>query len=371
MTGSYLLIGLDFVAAFLVGTGLIRILLYIAYHRGLFDMPDERKVHTQPVPRLGGMSFLPTIIIVISLTIGVLYRFELVTMPFGDNVLFIRVLYMIGGAFILYLLGVADDLAGVGFKAKLVMQFIASAVMVSSGLWLNKLYGILGIWRIPFYIGMPLTLFVLMWMINALNMIDGIDGLSSGLASISLLVLTVIFVYELKFVYAMTALATLGAVLAFMRFNLFGSAAKKTKLYMGDTGSLTLGLILCFLIITLCSFVGHNGLTRNCKYFVLAFSSLLIPMLDVLRLVIVRLRRHMSPFLPDMNHIHHKLMRCGYSDRQTLVIILGLDILFILLNAGLCIVLNVNVLIVLDVVLYFALHYLINRKIARVSAAKS
>ena len=115
------------------------------------------------------------------------------------------------------------------------VQVAASALLVSGGLWLNNLYGLFGIWRIPFYIGMPLTLFLMVLITNAINMIDGIDGLASGLSIISLGCLSIMFLYEGRFVFAMTALTMLGAVSAFWLFNVFGSPERRTKLYMGDT----------------------------------------------------------------------------------------------------------------------------------------
>ena len=360
---SYLILAADFILAMIFGAGIIKMLLHISYKNQLFDLPDaSRRVHTIPVPRLGGMSFLPTLIIVLFFTVGFLYRFGLMTKPIQDNVLLIRVAYMFASGMVLYVLGIVDDLSDLNYKVKFVIQFIASGILVSSGLWLNNLYGLFGIWRIPFYIGMPLTLVLLVLITNAINMIDGIDGLASGLAIISLGVLSVIYVYERRFVYAATSLTMLGSVSAFWLYNVFGSAEKKTKLYMGDTGSLTLGAILCFLIISLCSFNGHHGITRNCKYFIIAFTSMMIPILEVVRLFFTRIKNHKSPFKADMNHIHHRLMRCGLSMRQTLWVILGADVLLILLNAGMSIFLNVNVILVIDVAIYTVAQIVIGRK---------
>ena len=362
---NYLLLASDFIAALLLGALMIRMLLHVSYKNRIFDEPDAaRRVHTIPVPRLGGMSFLPTLLIVITFTVGFLYRFGVMTKPLQDNVLLIRVAYMLGSGLILYVLGVIDDLTDLNYKVKFLVQTLASALLVSSGLWLNNLYGLFGVWRIPFYIGMPLTVVIMVFITNAINMIDGIDGLASGLSIVTLGLLSVIFIYERKFVFAMTSVTILGAVLAFWLFNVFGSAEKKTKLYMGDTGSMTLGLILCFLIVSLCSFRSVNDYTRNCKYFILVFSSLLIPMLDVVRLFFTRLYNHKSPFKADLNHTHHRLMRCGLSVRQTRWTIIGMDVAIILLNAVLCRLINVNILFVLDVLIYAALQIIIGRKMS-------
>ena len=131
---------------------------------------------------------------------------------------------------------------------------------------------------------------------------------------------------------------------------------------MGDAGSLTLGLILCFLILSLGTFEGHNGLTRNCKYFIIAFSSLMIPLLDVVRLIIFRLKHHKNPFQADMNHVHHKLIQLGATPRQALVTLLLVDVILVLGNAFFSMYVNVNLLLVLDVLLYYlAMLFLTDR----------
>ena len=360
---SYLILSADFILAMIIGTILIKLLLFVAYKNRIFDLPDaSRRVHTIPVPRLGGVSFLPTLLIVIAFTVGFLYRWKILTSPMQDNVLLIRVAYMLGSGLLLYILGIVDDLADLNYKVKFLIQIAASAILVSGGLWLNNLYGLFGIWRIPFYVGMPLTLFLMVLITNSINMIDGIDGLASGLSIITLGVLSVIFIYERRFIFAMTSLIMLGTVAAFWLFNVFGSAEKKSKLYMGDTGAMTLGLVLCFLLVSLCSFKGHNGYTRNCKYFIIVFSSLMIPVLEVVRLFFTRIIQHKSPFKADLNHIHHRLMRCGLSARQTLWWILIADVVLILANAGLSIILNVNIILVLDILIYTVAQILIGRK---------
>lgn len=360
---SYLILTVDFIMAMIIGAALIKMLLYVSYKNRIFDLPDaSRRVHTIPVPRLGGVSFLPTLLIVFAFTVGFLYRMKFMTTPLQDNVLLIRVAYMLGSGLLLYVLGIVDDLADLNYKVKFLIQIAASALLVSGGLWINNLYGLFGVWRIPFYVGMPLTLFLMVLITNSINMIDGIDGLASGLSIITLGVLSVIFVYERRFIFAMTALTMLGVVAAFWLFNVFGSAEKKTKLYMGDTGALTIGLVLCFLIVSLCSFKGHNGDTRNCKYYIIVFSSLMIPVLEVARLFFTRLHQHRSPFKADLNHIHHRLMRCGLTVRQTRWAILLADIVLILLNAGLSIILNVNIILVLDIAIYTVAQILIGRR---------
>lgn len=364
MSTHYLILVVDFVLAFALGTGMILFLLRIAYHNKVFDQPGGRKIHELPVPRLGGMSFLPTMIIVIALTVAELFNLNLTSIQFTDNIHMVQMTYMLSSAVILYILGVVDDLTELSYRAKLAGQFVSSVLLVSSGLWVRNFYGLFGLYEVPAWLGIPVTVFLLMYLINAINMIDGIDGLASGLCIISVACLSGIFLVERKFVYAMVGLTLLGALVAFWLFNMFGKQEKQSKLFMGDTGSMTLGLIICYLIINLGSFIGAHGITttRNCRYFTIAFSSLMIPMLDVVRLIIYRLRNHRSPFLPDMNHIHHKIHRCGFTYRQVLFIILGLDVGLILLNVGMGLLKwNVNLVFAIDILLFILIHWQINR----------
>ena len=352
----------DFLSALLLAALMILLILKVAYSNRLFDIPNERKVHEIPVPRLGGVSFLPTIVVVCTFTIGVIYSLGLTTKSFGEVKSFVNLTYLLGGAILLFIVGLADDLADVGFKIKFAVQFLVALVIVASGMYIHNLYGLFGIHELPDFVGITFTILLLIFITNAINLIDGIDGLASGIVAISLVCFCVIYVFERKFVPAMVSLTTLGAVSVFWLFNIFGTREKKTKLFMGDTGSLLLGLILCYLIINLGSFIGHNGPTRNTKYYVIAFSSLMIPLLDVIRVMGYRIIKHKSPFLPDMNHIHHLLLKTGFSTRKALFTLLGIDIFLIALNALLCRVINVNILFVLDIALYCLLIWYIDSK---------
>ncbi len=359
----YLIIAIDFILAAVVGASIIRMILNVSYKNQLFDMPDARKVHKTPVPRLGGMSFMPVLMIVIAFSVGVVYRTKMMNAPEPDGVLIIRLSFMLGSAMLLYVVGLLDDLTGMGYKVKFLVQFLASALLVSSGLWLNSFFGLFGIERIPFYIGMPFTVFLLVLIINAINLIDGIDGLSSSLVMITLGLLLFISLRERRFIYSTVSVTMLGAVFAFWLFNLFGSAEKKTKLYMGDTGALTLGLVICFLLVSLCYFPGRHGMITSGKYFTIVCSSLLIPILEVPRLIISRMLKGKSPFEADANHIHHRLMRCGLSARKTLAIIVALDVFIVVLTAGLTRLMGITPIFFIDILMYLLIQFVISKNI--------
>lgn len=350
-----------FIAVFL-GMVLIPNILLISYKKKLFDMPGDRKVHSVPIPRLGGISFFPVILISFCLMMGVrcYLGFPVEALPVHQTLY--EFLFLTVGCMLLYLVGVADDLIGVGYRYKFVIQIMTALLLVLSGNWLDSLDGLLGIYSIPWWAGMPLTVIVIVYITNAINLIDGIDGLASGLSCISLVSLALMLMDREEYIYAMLALATLGVLIPFWFYNVFGNAQRGHKLFMGDAGSLTLGYILSFLVIHL-SKSSHPAAFGSGFGLLVVFSTLLVPLLDVVRVVLHRLREKKNPFLPDKNHFHHKLLRTGMRVRLVLVTILLVSVFFILINVFLSEVVNITLLFVLDVVLWTCLQLVINHYI--------
>lgn len=359
-TGLFLSGG--FLISILQGLILIPNILLISFKKRLFDQPNERKVHSVPVPRLGGISFFPAILISLCLIIG-LYHCVGITMAHlltSQNLL--EFLFWVGGCMLLYLIGVADDLVGVGYRYKFIVQIFTAILLVLPGAWINSLGGLFGIYMLPAWVGIPLTVLVVVYITNAINLIDGIDGLASGLSCVALAVLAAICIFIGSYFYALLALATLGVLIPFWFYNMFGNAHRGHKLFMGDTGSLTIGYILSFLVIQL-SVVHPGEETRANPYMVIAFSTLLVPLLDVFRVVLHRLRKGRNPFLPDKNHIHHKLLQTGMRVRTVLVTILLISFFFIGMNILLASVLNLTWLLILNMVLWALIHLIINLRI--------
>ena len=350
---NWLLLG-GFVLSGLLGLIILPNILFVSHKKHLFDMPDARKVHTAPVPRLGGLAFLPVILVTVFLIMGI-YLFVTDFQNTPSLVRFFQMLmFLFAGMTLLYLVGEADDLVGVGYRYKFLVQTVAAALIVLSGNWLGSFAGLFGIENVPAWIGMPVTILAIIFITNAINLIDGIDGLASGLSIISLLTLTVLLLMNSSFSYTLFAVATLGIVLVFWFYNVFGNAMKGHKLFMGDTGSLTLGYILSFLTIHLSQDIsGEHGKWQM----IVAFSSLLVPMFDVVRVSLHR---------PDKNHIHHKLIRAGMKKTgHVLVTILGIDLFFIVFNALLAGRLNITLLLFCDIAIYTSLQFIINRFIRK------
>ncbi len=309
-----------------LGMVIIPRILVISHKKRLYDVPDSRKVHTTPVPRLGGLSFFPVVLMSFALVIGFrLYLWPSDLSSFSIEMLH-EYLFLFVGMTLLYLVGVCDDLVGVGYRYKFIVQVVSALLLVLSGNWLDTLGGLFGIYSVPALLGVPVTVFAV--------------------------------------VYVTNAICTLGILMPFWCYNVFGNANCGHKLFMGDAGSLTLGYVISFLIIHLC--VSNSTSTeRSNPYLVIAFSTVLVPLLDVVRVVLRRLREHKNPFLPDKNHFHHKLLRTGMRVRMVMVTIICVSVFFIALNIVLANHLNVNCILFLNLSLWTVLHLVIDWLIAR------
>ena len=196
-------------------------ILLIAFRKKLFDFPDERKVHHCAVPRLGGIAFKPVVFFTIALLLGinmVLGHSEILS-EIGNDVCSLAFAFC--SIMVLYLVGMADDLIGIRYRAKFVIQILCGVMLIAGGVYINNLYGVLGIHAVPLWLGYPLTILIVVFIINAINLIDGIDGLASGLCSIACLFYGLTFFMLHQYVYAMLAFATLGVLVPFFYLQCF------------------------------------------------------------------------------------------------------------------------------------------------------
>lgn len=355
-----LLILIAFLFSAACGFVFIPMILNFCKEKGLYDIPDERKIHKSGIPRLGGLSFLPSMLIAFlaaTLTYNRFTGVSEVTFSLWSLYFFISLLLVYG-------IGLVDDIVGLGAKIKFLVQIIAATLLPSAGLFLNDLYGFLGIGEIPYFIGAPLTVFVIVFINNAINLIDGIDGLASGLSFIALTGFLFCFLEEDMELYAFLIAGLLGVLVPFMYFNLFDDPAKKRKIFMGDSGSLTLGFILGFLAIKY-SMDNPNVKDWNPDCLLRSYTFLIVPAFDVVRVSLVRLRHRVPIFSADKNHIHHKLMRTGLTQHQALACILLLALFYIGLNLTLRQFLSSTLIVVIDILLWLGVQLLINTSIRR------
>lgn len=355
MANLYIIIS-AFVSAVILGRIIIPNILIISLRKRLFDVPDERKVHKRPIPRLGGVTFFP--VILFSLCVFTAVRLMTGHGPADTSTtdLVCEFLFLTGGLTLLYIVGIADDLIGVRYRKKFLVQIISAAMFPLSGLYINNFYGLFGIYLIPAEVGIPLTMLLVVFITNAINLIDGIDGLASGLSMVALLVFGVLFVHFRMWSYAMLAFVTVGVIIPFFSYNVFGSADLGRKIFMGDTGSLTLGYILSFFVIKYCMYEPDMLLTMKTSPVLVSFSVLMVPCLDVIRVVLRRARNKRPLFMPDKTHIHHKFLAMGFSPRRALVTIQLMSACFCAFTIVAILYMNNTLVFVIDVVVWTLLN---------------
>jgi len=312
---------LHIIVAFIIAAILTRIsipvVLRLSKLKNLYDEPNARKVNTTGVPTLGG--------------IGIFIGFTLSIIFASYQYIFSEVQYIIGASIILFFIGLKDDLLVIAPHKKLLAQLAAAVVLfIFADIRFTHLHGLFGIEALGIIPSFFFTLFVIIGIINAFNLIDGIDGLAAGVGIIISLVFGGWFLVTEHWSYALMAIALSGTLFVFIYYNVF---SKHNKIFMGDTGSLLLGLIFAIFVIQFNEF----NIVQTSPYSVnaapaVSFGILIIPLFDTCRVFILRLLRKQSPFSPDKNHIHHKLLQLGYNHIQASTRMLACNIGFIALN---------------------------------------
>ena len=342
---------------------LIPQILLVSYRRKLFDMPDERKIHRGTVPRLGGIAFTPVILFSVSLLLGMSILMGNTDMENMMRINAQAISFGLCALLLMYLTGMSDDLIGVRYRAKFVVQIFCAVLLIGTGMYVNDLHGIIGLGHISPWFGIPLTILIVVYVVNAINLIDGIDGLASGLSSAAFIIYGTAFLMIGKPIFAMLSFACFGVLIQFFYYNVFGSAERKKKIFMGDTGSLTIGLLLAFLGLALLQWSPDKFPTFRTNPMILAVSPLIIPCFDVVRVFLHRVRRHGNPFLPDKTHIHHKMLAIGLNQHLAMVLIVVASITFSIANILLSRYIEVNLLLILDILLWTLANLWLTRHI--------
>ncbi|MFI3317579.1 MAG: MraY family glycosyltransferase [Rikenellaceae bacterium] len=349
----------------IIVTYLLPQVMLLSLKKRLVDRVNSRKVHTTTASRLGGITFCPAILLSVFLTIsliGIVHPSILT-----DNIT-IKFTLDLSAIFILYFVGLYDDVIGVDYNKKFLAQIASALLIIASGSYLQSLYGIMGIWDIPSYVGIPLTIALIVFIVNAMNLIDGIDGLASLLSIMALTVYGILFASHDYVYHSIISFATAGALIPFCYSNIFGIRRGITsKIFMGDSGSLVIGTVLAILAIKLCivsefEYIAHENWISE-HFFVMAYTMLMLPCFDVVRVILHRTRAKTPLFKPDKNHIHHKFLRLGMSQRSALFCILAMNLLFMGLNTTLAFLANINIIVAIDIVIWTILHIFLTNKI--------
>jgi len=312
----YILTILGFIIASTVTYFAIPILVKGAVYKGLYAETNSRVSHKKPIPAIGGVGVFAGFILSTTVVAGAYFKFELS--------------YLITGLIVIFIVGLKDDLMGGKPWKKLLGQIIAVLIIcLLADIRITSFRGFLGIWEIPFLLSLVLTVFSLVVIINGINLIDGIDGLASGIGIIASCVLGCWFYVTGNIACTVMCSALAGSLFIFFLFNVFG---QKNKIFLGDTGSLTSGLILGILAVRFLQLEpSAKGFASIYSAPAFAVSLFILPFFDTLRVFIIRIGQHKSPFSADHQHIHHRLLELGFSHFQSTMILLSVNLIFILL----------------------------------------
>ncbi|MGV0832331.1 glycosyltransferase family 4 protein [Empedobacter brevis] len=288
-------------------------IIRISYKKQLMDVPGERSSHINKVPTLGG----------VALFFGIVVSTSIFATDLGVNYSF-----FLSAITILFFIGLMDDLLVVAPDKKLYGQIVSTILIIfGSGIMINSFSGLFGIYKIPYFIGVLLTIFVFIVLINAYNLIDGIDGLAARIGIVICLCFVYIFYRIFDYGIGILAVSTLAVLLGFGRYNL----SKKFKIFMGDTGSMVIGFILTFMAIRFLYISETSNLGLKTGPVILLFI-FVIPILDTLYVFTIRILRKRSPFSPDKNHLHHQFLKLGFNHIQTSIILVLINIFFIIVG---------------------------------------
>ncbi|HEX5667999.1 MAG TPA: MraY family glycosyltransferase [Chitinophagaceae bacterium] len=315
--------------AFVITFAAIPIIIQVANTKKLFDHPDERKIHILPIPSLGGLGIFAGFVLA-----------SLFTISFSNTPDF---QYFFAAALVIFFLGLKDDILVISPMKKFIGQVIAAFLIVyKGGLVINSMHGFLGVNELPEFFSLAFTYLTIIVIVNSFNLIDGVDGLAGSLGLMTSLVFGVYFYMIGEVEYATLAFCLTGSLIAFLIFN-----HSPAKIFMGDTGSLLIGLVNAILVIRFINVADSPASTIPISASpAIGFAILIVPLFDTLRVFSLRILSRRSPFSPDRNHIHHLLMDHDLSHSQITYACVGINIFFIGL-AYLCRDMNCTFLIVL------------------------
>ncbi len=338
----FLIVG-GFFMAFAITHLSIPAVVDLARAKGLYDFPNGRTSHLKATPCLGG----------ISVFVGII----LSTVVMAGNGFIQDLTFIMTGLIIILFVGLKDDLLTINPLKKLAGQLIASGIIVVLGdIRINNFYGCLGLEGIPYIPSILFTIFVLIVIINGFNLIDGIDGLSSGIGIVISITLGIWFFWAGFTTYSVLSFSLAGSLIAFFYFNVFG---RKNKIFLGDTGSLIVGLTVAVMTIRFLEYqlIAPGNMVIHSAPAV-AFGILIIPLFDTLRVFVLRISQRRSPFSADRQHLHHILLDWGFSHLRATLSIIILNIFIIALSLALQHFRNLH-LIILQLALASVFSFLI------------
>lgn len=304
-----------FITSFVVAFASIPTIIRIATHLQLFDEPNERKLHKERTPLLGGVAVFAAMI----------FSFTLGAAPYFEK----QHLFIITSLLLIFFFGLRDDIAPLAPLKKLSGQITAAIILILfCKIKLNSLHGLFGIHSLNEFSSFMITLIGILFIVNSYNLIDGINGLASGLGIIASFVFSLLFYVYNDPLMSILALSLCGALMGFLPYNF-----RKAKIFLGDTGTMTIGFVLSIFTFHFIEITRTFSVSTWFTYQsapTIVFSILVIPIIDTLRVFTLRIFKKQSPFKADRNHIHHRLLQLGFQPQHAAILLYLVNTMFIL-----------------------------------------
>lgn len=300
------------ITAFTITYFAIPAIITVAERKKLFDVPDERKIHQLPIPSLGGLGIFAGMLISCMVFVPLNVSPELQ--------------YFFAASIVIFFLGIKDDILIISPIKKFIGQVLAAFLIIYfGGLQITSMQGVLNIYELSEMFSLMLSYFTILVIINSFNLIDGIDGLAASLGILVTTLCGIFFIQTNETAYAILAFSTAGSILAFLIFNFYPA-----KIFMGDTGSLLIGLVSSMLVIKLLEVSGTPASPIPASGApAIAISLLMIPLMDTLRVFSIRIINRRSPFSPDRNHLHHILLDRGLTHPQITISLVAVNLVVV------------------------------------------
>lgn len=351
------------VSAFLGGYVIPRMKLVFTANNN-FAVASSKSEGQHNFIEIGGLSIFPLMLISICVTLAIPH-------VLGDNSFLehkmdqsiMRILQIIAGLSLMYVVGLKEDLHGTNTKNIFLGLLLVSVMFPATGLWINDLHGLFGVYEIPAWVGMPLTVLLAIYITEIFKLMDGIDGLESGISTIALCVFIMFCSWKGFVIGGVISSAALGLIAPYWVMKMLNRRSKKTIL--GNSGSYIMGYVIAYLTIGLTRQGGPGGVLPE-YMLIICFSVIMLPALDLLRVLRSRVKDSRALLLADKNQINHKLIRTGMGRTKVIACLLFMTLFVVGLTTYLAYLeLNLTYIFIIDMILYVVMHYVINYFIAK------
>ncbi|MDP1844007.1 MAG: MraY family glycosyltransferase [Sediminibacterium sp.] len=334
------------VIAFVITFYSIPIIIQVSNMKKLFDLPEDRKIHSSPIPSLGGLGIFA------GFMMGLLLMVDL-----SDKQAIATFQYYLTAFMVIFFFGIKDDILILTPFKKLLGQLAVAAILIfKANLVISNMHGFLGIQSIDANMGIFLSFFTIIVIVNAFNLIDGVDGLAGSVGIITASFFAFFELMSGEIYYALFGFSFAASLAAFLIYNY-----SPARIFMGDTGAMLIGVVNAILVIHFINTAENSRILPVLATPAMGFGILLIPLLDTLRVFTIRILHGRTPFSPDRNHIHHLLLDKGMTHMEVTMTISLASIVFVVLTF-IALPLGTTKVILLQIAFFFAAIYALKLK---------